>query len=253
MKRISELLSNLPLLTGLLICLSLLKYIIFYDFFSIPITQYFQISEILLLFTDDLIYIFVLLVAPRLIGHFEAWVVEEKESTTILPPDEQQHSWNDYVKEFKKKRNTLLIMLSLGLLVVIVLAITGNRFQRTGAFYSSVCILLIIGSGVWEKSLLEQNIRYQLRQYLYYSMLFLFVVLIVIYRAVDQASSVDEGKFIGTTIRTKDSTYVSDSAHIYIGRTKEYTYIYNKPDKSSTILPNSEIERVVFKSSYGKK
>ena len=248
MKKVNELLSRAPLVTGLLISLGILKYIIFYKLFYIPITEYIQLSEILLLFTEDIIYILLFLLLPRLVSHFEELVNAEKQKIKMLQENNPEQAWRKQVAEFTKSRNVLLIFLWLCFIAMIVSALYGGRFQRTQALYGSACIIVGILTIYWERSLLKQNIGYHLRQYLYFLLLFAFLLFTVSTRAVSEAEQVHNGQLLGTTIITADSTYVSDSIHFYIGRTSQYTYIYNKQDKSSTILPNSEIKRISLKT-----
>lgn len=249
MKKVTEILS-IPLITGIIIILGILKYVIFYKFFYIPITEYLQLSEILLLITDDIIYIVLFFGLPRLLGHFEELVNNEKD--IVSNSSDKKINYNNRVKEFRNNRKIIIVFLSICLIVIIALAFKGNRFDKSLAFYGSICIVAIIFCICWEMSLLRQNVRYELRLYLYFSMLSICILLIVCFRAVTEAERVYSGEYKGTTIVTSDSIYVSDSFHFYIGRTSQYKFIYNKTEKSSTIFPNSEIKRMILKTKYAK-
>jgi len=53
-------------------------------------------------------------------------------------------------------------------------------------------------------------------------------------------SKVRYGYYMGTKIYTKDSTYISDSSHYYIGKTQNYYFIHNR-DNTNMIIPEREV------------
>jgi len=74
----------------------------------------------------------------------------------------------------------------------------------------------------------------------YFSILFFAVINNFAYFDAQKA---EKGIYTGTKIYTKDSTYVSDSTHFYIGKTTNYYFIYNKDKKSTLVLPEREVSK----------
>jgi hypothetical protein len=80
------------------------------------------------------------------------------------------------------------------------------------------------------------------------TVVFVFIVYQVLVNTNTEARRAYNGRYIGTVIKTKDTTYISDSTMFYVGKTKEYYFIYNKKKNNAIIIPDGEIEKVTYKT-----
>ena len=92
----------------------------------------------------------------------------------------------------------------------------------------------------WEKSLIVEVVFF---------IEILLISLIGLYELTNwDVKNTKHFQYYGTKIITSDSTYTSDSLHYYIGKTENYVFIYNTPDKSATIIPSSEVRKMILKT-----
>ena len=59
-----------------------------------------------------------------------------------------------------------------------------------------------------------------------------------------EIQNVDNGRYTGTKIVTKDSTFKSTDSAFFIGQTSNYIFFYNKKDKHTSIIPASELKEI---------
>ena len=71
------------------------------------------------------------------------------------------------------------------------------------------------------------------------------IYIVVAFSAADCVAT-EQGEYAGTKIYTKDSTYISDSSHFYIGKTQNYYFIHNK-DSSTLVIPEREVTKFDLK------
>lgn len=82
--------------------------------------------------------------------------------------------------------------------------------------------------------------------------LFFLLLLInsLIFKARDERESiVDEYKYTGTKVVTDSNTFISDSLVTYIGRTQAAIFLFDRRNKTVTVLPSSEVKRIDIKST----
>lgn len=68
-----------------------------------------------------------------------------------------------------------------------------------------------------------------------------------------QINQVDDGKYRGTILNIKDKEpIVADSTMIFVGKTKEYYYLFDKKKENALIIPSGEVDRVDLKNEDKK-
>jgi len=78
----------------------------------------------------------------------------------------------------------------------------------------------------------------------------LAALLLVSSLSFGEAITRNRGNYEGTIVTTKDLTYVSTLTFFYIGKTDNYTLMYDKEAEATTIIPNSEVTKIVISKKY---
>jgi hypothetical protein len=119
-----------------------------------------------------------------------------------------------------------------------------DYFEKT--LFGLVLVLSILLMYVYRLSLHAVNETG--KKILLTTVVFVFIVYQVLVNTNTEARRAYNGRYIGTVIKTKDTTYISDSTMFYVGKTKEYYFIYNKKKNNAIIIPDGEIEKVTYKT-----
>ena len=228
LKKITEL---LPLFTAVVIVLGLIKNIVYFDRYLIPIKYYMTISELPILIAGDLF----LLIPFMLYLLFMIYA-----SATV------HKNLNPKLIELEVKKPKIKKLLD-GIGILVILFVIASLFYHffSASTYAEIMvhlssvILLIIG-------VLYLVFADRLKPYLTKGgdKIILIACIILFLFTKDIASEiegVDNGKYKGTKIVTKDSTYISTDTAYFIGQTSNYIFFYNKKDKHSSIIPTSEV------------
>jgi hypothetical protein len=233
----------IPYLTGFVICMGIIKQIFFYHFFLIPIKNYLDVGEVLMLFTDDIILI-TLCTIPYLLYIFFR-IARVKRQIAMNMPTVMPIS----------NRNMSLVSFTLAWLCLLLIAGCICLLFWFPSYFDKVDNTIKIFVGVFFLAYLFAQ-RYFAKLpsdavehfYLVTIVTMVTFAAIVADRTVKEAKSIYNGKYIGTIIYAKDSTYTSDSSHFFVGRTNNYSFIFNRTERTSIILPNSEILKTLLKS-----
>ena len=256
MKQVKEFISLLPFITLTVIIVGLLKLILFYYFFNIPIQKFLDPSEALLIFTDDLFILLILVAVPHGF-HFMATnvkaQVKEAKYEQMSNEDKAASLQSDLVslgrttRKLKRVLNIFSIAMVLIGCALLFIPNTSKSSKATGIGFLVYATVLYFDMR-WTMMLRAHDMLEKMSNILFFFPVIVSLLWIVFYRSIADAENVNNGKYIGTRITTADSTYISDSLHFYVGRTNNFTFIYNKADSSTAVLPNSEIKKFVLKS-----
>lgn len=233
--------SIFPFLSVFIILLGLIKQGFYYDHFNIGIQDYISVSELILATANAATYLiyFVLLYG------YSIWSYEKKASSL------------NYIETMKKRNEKWwknfpneLIMLVITIVANIVLYIIGQRIIILFVLIADVIYIYPIISYFIEKEFTNPKEK-NFNQKIILIPLSLGIIMIFYIIGLDliQAAHVEKGEYTGTKIYTKDSTYVSDSIHYYIGKTSNFYFIYDKDKKSSTIIPEREVTKFELKEN----
>lgn len=81
-----------------------------------------------------------------------------------------------------------------------------------------------------------------------------FLLLIFILKSIEiEVNGIENKKYLGTVISTKDNTYNTSDSSYYIGKTASYVFIHNKYDSSNIIIPTEEIKLMIIKINKKSK
>lgn len=66
----------------------------------------------------------------------------------------------------------------------------------------------------------------------------------------NQVKEIALGKYNGTVLNIKDKEkLVADTTIVYIGKTKDYYYLYDKTKQNAVIIPSDEVSKVELKNN----
>jgi hypothetical protein len=225
----------IPYLSGLIILLGLIRQMIYYYHYNIEIQNYIGASELLLAWADESILFFYFILPLLFMLNLYA---------------KYQNDFQKFLK-LRTLRTIYIYTLSV-LLVFIVLSILDSYivFKRPTLFFFKMASLLLLLVGVFNvivaecASVLFKSNNIIIFKFVFASCSFLAFIFLLTNQSI---KNVDNGNFIGTTIVTKDSTYISDRTHYYIGKTEKYYFIFNKDKKTTLIIPEREVLKFELK------
>jgi hypothetical protein len=218
----------------LIIILALTKQLIYYNRFDIPISYFFGFSEIWLMLSDDMYYL----------GFFVLVFLWGYES---IKKNELSQSQRKAEKKGKVEKIIDIIMSVLWL--TFILAAIYRIFSKTD--YSTklnmivTLIILITVFYIFHRN--DKNNTKASDSAAILSLVLIFSFLII--KANVRIKSVENGKYKGTYIVTSDTTYRSTDTSYFIGKTEKFVFVYNKFDKTTSIIPVESIKLMVIKSN----
>ena len=248
-KTLKEYIPLLSLLSIFLIALGLIRQVIYYTYFGIEIQFYVTVPELILVLSNSVILIFGVIittffVTKKIEKNFES--LAEKHLKEI-----EQKSKGEQSKVFKVLFRRLHIYLTIIVVMgvtLIILAIVAHVNYKLIVFVVAAYFTLLLPLIRFERKIRENNAVGVLNKNFFqlaYNIAF-FLFLLICLTALDCIGT-EKGQYVGTKIYTKDSTYVSDKNHFYIGKTQNYYFIYNK-DNSTLVIPEREVTKFELKA-----
>jgi hypothetical protein len=205
----------------IIICSGVIKAMVHYYYFGIPILQYLEMSEATILFVDDLPFLLVIILFMTCVEIFET-----KPSILVSV---QRHK---------------------GIYVILILGALGFVFIPTANIdHSSKTIILVLaGSILFFEEGRQQNNRIKRL----YAIVYLFVFLI--YCGLNEFETVvrlkRDSPYFGSKFFFTDGgrMEVTDSV-IFVGKSKNYFYLYDIPTRSPIIVNGSNVTSFQIKYS----
>ena len=211
----------LPFLSVCIIISGLLYQMVYYNHFEVEIQYYISVSELFLVLCNKIAFMFYIpLLAVAMV----------------------------YVK-FELSTKTVYATVIFGIIVMLILI-----------FVNPSDIFIIVAIGLLTIALIYPSIVKffdsgfsntadinAFHKFFYVISTIIYFILIVILQATRDINNTEKGNYIGTTIVTKDSTYISTENHYFIGKTANYYFILNKEKDNSSILVLPEREVSQFK------
>jgi hypothetical protein len=226
--------------------LGVFKLIVYYGYFDIRIVEYLDFSEVLLSFTDSLVFLLFTIIVPSIIllSFFGKSIGNENKVT--YKSQLEFKFWERIVIDFKESK--LLCIISI-IIILFVLIRCGLHWDTLIYFLMFPGINLII--------LLVREIRITYWKQYKYSIsttyinvfyILCMVTIITLFFTINEASDVKKRNiYYGTEIQLENENIKSDSITTYIGQTKGYIYLYNKKEKKSISIPRDRVVKLILK------
>jgi lysylphosphatidylglycerol synthetase-like protein (DUF2156 family) len=220
-EKLSKYLKDLSIL---LVVFGLLRQLIYYTNFQIPIRMFMEWSELWLSISNDLIYIIPLAILS-IIG-FE--------------------NISDNVKPASTVKNKLIKYIFLSLIVGTILAAV-YYLWIANYYYNRIQMILAISLGVYFIALFTNHSKMITGKGFFGFSFGIMIFMLTLVTTLD-IRSVQNGRYKGTVIETEKETYISNDTSYFIGKTKDFVFIYRPRDFSTIIIPSNEIIRIILKS-----
>lgn len=219
----SKLKEYLPYFSGLIILLGLLRQMIYYSYYHVEIQNYIGVSELLLAWMDEAwLFVFFVFNTTMLFIFFSNQKYPKGKYATV---------------KLKNMENRMIKISSIAtFLLTIILCFFSLYYFAAGI----ITFFFLPFYSLAKRILKFYPVSLKAFQFIYFS-IGVFVTFTLL--TAGSIHGVNKGAYTGTKIYTKDSTYVSDSIHFYIGKTTNYYFIYNKDKKSTLVLPEREVSK----------
>lgn len=217
---------------AILICSGYLKLVIYYNSFSFPIFHYISIQDTLLLFTQDLHVYLIFVIIPSLL----------QISYIRLFPEKKKF-------EGKTKKYLFLILTIIVLIVNIILIwIYSNCAIAIISGMIGFLLLAFIGLEAFQRYeiITKRRININLKWLFILVLIYMDYILVISYSEAEMNKKYN--LYEGMKIETQDSSIVIKNNVLYMGKSEQYIFLYNKNDSSSLVLPSTSIKKVKYKS-----
>lgn len=229
----------LPKLSFIIIIVSLVFHFIYYKNFGLPIKYFMNFSELGVAMSEDLIYVIPIyagLLIVTLLNSALGNYLRGAGNKLEIPKTKTKFYFNP-------------IFLRISIMVLVLLQIVLMLSKHKGIFLSLDLFASII-YGMATYALLSLKDNYDsggllgARNYAFIS-IFILVLGMQLSKSIN---SVERGKYIGTTITTSDTTYISTDSTYFIGKTEKYVFIYKVRERGTLIIPSELVKQMFIKS-----
>lgn len=234
------------------IFLGMTRLIFFYKSFGILIIDYLDFSEIITSFFD-IIVILILFFATISIQHYltsdktEIGNATEKQQKILA----EENIWQIYLLYIKYLMPAFLLLLA-----TMIGCFIWRYFFKEPTYFS-ICIIALIYIGLLIFIIISMEIERKHRHFnssinrkryiniMLYGLVFTFSV---IYYSVYQVHSIkiDKSTYGVTIILDNDKSIVSDSTNYYIGKTKNYLFVYHEKQNTTDIIPMTRVRQMTM-------
>jgi hypothetical protein len=244
---------------SLLLCAGIISQTIYYFFFNIPITEFLSISEILLLFTQDVIryiIIFILLFFIGLLTNYRRPAFRNKR--LFINYTSTKSFWLRF-RQYAEYRFNSLIYYFFGAVTLVALLYEKAKIAYLFALYFSIELIyyiirflllenrrLLRLKGALKKEDSNLNLSFSLGLH--------FIFFILCWTLIDVQRVKYEQRYINVSFRLSTDTLIkSDSTRYYIGQTDKYLFYYDSKVNVTTVYKKDDVKQLYFgKINYFK-
>lgn len=254
----------IPIITIIIILLSALHQIVYYNYFEVPITYFLSFSDLGFLISNDLIQIGLLLIFYYSYIRYLHIVNAKKElektnNKKISETNNKGESKSKYeflkpIKNYKHTSKSLFVILYIAWLLPIILL---YFFASNPVFKKASLLLGLIA--IFHAFYYDITLRWFLisRSYSYKTVITSLIIAgcLSLYSLIIANDIVNTTKnyTIGTIVKTRDTTYTSNDSLIFLGKSNNYVFFYNTKDTTSLIVPLDDLISIKYKNRNKKK
>jgi hypothetical protein len=229
----------------IILMLGIIRQLVYYSVFGVPIKYFFSLSELWLVISDKLIFISPMILvilwgADILVeGKIQIPALDRslsEEDMAIIKEREIKES----KIERKSKIGFRIILLSFAAIALYYLISTHDYVSTISM--SAVLGLLFVLFIVFDVS------KYSTSPKVFFGFIICVSIFFIVFFSAIEVRTVQRGKYRGTKIITADTTYISNDTSYFIGKTDQYLFIYNTKDTSTSMIPIESIKKIIFKT-----
>lgn len=239
----------------LLITLGIFKISLFYRFFNLPITNFLDLSEVVILFSNDIVLYFSVVLISYALAYWKSTNQMEMNFKRFVLHYFQKSLFAERLYLYLKRYRFWPITLILGFLGGVVSEYSKWKISLTffGLFFSQLFTLsmlivsLEINRKLWIKNGLQKSEEATERLFLF---LIRLIAIVAFYTCIEVQKVKYEHKYINTSALIDEKLFKSDSLNFIIGNTNSYLFIYSSTEDNTRVIPMSRIKEISFGNIY---
>ncbi len=227
----TEIKDHLSLITGSIVILGFLKASVFFYSFNIDVKEYLTFSDLTIFLSTDLLLIVVSgIIYIVLLSYFFIPLNEIDKKREEEKKDENQETKKNF-KPSNKFFFTFGFIFLVSIITILSLPrnITFKIYFLMMIFNLMIILLRIVAPPSDE----DKELRYL-------PFISVFITILLHFSFAD-ITKVKFGGYNGTIVQTNHKTYIASDSLLYVRKTSNYTFFYNKKLKYSEAIPNSDI------------
>lgn len=217
-------LENIPLITGLVIIIGIIKLNLYYQNFDVPINNFISVSEIATTVAVDLLFFLLIYTALKTIQIF---IKDVKPDFTLFSSKDSENLIFSLI----------FVFINIGLFVWGLFEKVYYRRIIHDA-YTYFFLFITLMQTKFGKNFIEKNKEFTNVLYI-----FALTLVAVVNMTSREIKLVTSGKYNGTKVTTSDTTYVSNDTTYYIGQTDKSLFLYNTSNHC-IVVPISTIKQL---------
>ena len=232
-----------------------IKQILFYKSFNFNVIEYIELSEVLILFLNDIFYLILMIIMGVIFEFVQTSKYELNKIENIQKAIKQSENFGERIKNYYRLyKEGLWAIFFLGILdlVIYITSKTMNEnIHLLFIFSVAMCFTMIIWTEIKLKikRLSGDNISTRMN-----NLIVVFIVISAFFsnNIFNEIRSVKKDKiYYGTEIHYKKFNnkmkFISDSTSYYIGKTKNFVFIFQELNNSTKIIPVKNIDQIIMK------
>jgi hypothetical protein len=246
-------LKSISIVIPLLVIAGLVNQVVYYRFFNINITDFLNSGEVLILFSDDILFyvLFIaifFMVAILVMADFVGKGQRVKAHRKFLKFVKTESIFDRLVMELYRARVNWISWLVI--LVMIYLTEEKQIFDMP-----LLVVLVDFGATMVRFFALELKRELRIKGELkkddrsfdqFFSMFTLSLSVLLMWSIYEARDVKFKYKFINTSFVVNDIPVLSDSSSFYIGKTHDYLFFYEKPKDRTVVYPMSSVSQLTF-------
>lgn len=230
-----------PVISAALIFLGISRLIFYYSLYHVNIVSYLDFSEILTSFLDALWALVFAIIGALFLALFMG-LANSYRKKVDAPELKQQR------KKRQKIANWIWLISFIFYYGYLWVSAIKTDFYELPILLGISIILVLIGV------LISKHPEDSIKETFYWLLFFLFIEsLVLMITWIEFKSTTRLHSTIGTTIIFDEKTFVKDSSHIfisdsttfYIGKTRNYLFVYDSKKEATTVFPMSSVIQMI--------
>lgn len=234
---------KLPLVTVYILLFGLIKQLIYYLNFNLPIKYFIGLSELGLLMSDNLILSVVVMLLGTLVLHLFATL-----ENYIAVMYAKKNRVSDLTKHILTRKEQIQVagICIVAFAIAFVFILPNESYSEQLMFYGVLTIVIFLPILIFSEYI-NIKLAESTKQVLLLSA-FLFAITLFL-TSFEITSVMDNGKYDRTIIITNDNRqYISNDTSFFIGKTEKYIFYYRTKIKGTQIIPVESVKEFLLVS-----
>lgn len=239
MRKIS--IGDVTQLSIIILILGLIKSLVFYSAFNVPIKYFTSFSEVSIFISDNLLILAGnLLLLYYSIFRFSPIFGTAKKNVGLA---------KKLLNRLSDESFTSIIFSLIVIGVNIWYFFISKKTHPNNLLYWSILIFSLFNLIIPEirKEVSKETLSKAHFLLIYY---FVFTLSVLLVTAGREVSAIQKGKFNGSSIVAENHTYIINDSLLFVGKSDKYVFLYRPKDSTSLILSSEKVETFNIKTNW---